>query len=322
MLALPPSHPFWTSTEEAYPSSTLPLTLSLPRAGHIATRLGGHTFVLSSGQAAAYPMRHGAEKYSKLAYSSAFGYSVPTGAWGLEQHAPDSTLALSDEGGERWRVRRTPVEPAFVQVEAETEVEAMSGSGTPTFALKAGWNAWPDVQVLTYLLAPQPSHPHWHFRAHRITSTRAGGTILSSDGAFAIHAMCKSDHRLLPLLDNSKDDDTPIPSEARIESAGRALAASKAGAVGVVDLTPSRAGRRGSCILADASSNIVEPRTTIPSLLGEHPAQQQEQHQWIVTAIFAAPAQGGKDASREDWIKEWEDIPSLPAWLAKLVQGS
>jgi hypothetical protein len=32
---------------------------------------------------------------------------VPTGALGLQQHAPDSELALSDDSeGERWVVRR------------------------------------------------------------------------------------------------------------------------------------------------------------------------------------------------------------------------
>lgn len=46
-------------------------------------------------------------KYGKFAYSSTFGFSVPTGALGLQQHAPDSVLALSDdEEGERWVVPR------------------------------------------------------------------------------------------------------------------------------------------------------------------------------------------------------------------------
>ena len=53
-----------------------------------------------------YPSSLFQAKYGKLAYSSAFGFSVPTGAYGLQQHAPDSTLALSDDGnGERWSVR-------------------------------------------------------------------------------------------------------------------------------------------------------------------------------------------------------------------------
>jgi hypothetical protein len=46
-------------------------------------------------------------KYGKFAYSSQFGFSVPTGALNFQQHAPDSVLALSDDNeGERWVVPR------------------------------------------------------------------------------------------------------------------------------------------------------------------------------------------------------------------------
>lgn len=46
-------------------------------------------------------------KYGKFAYSSVFGFSVPTGSLGISQHAPDSVLAFSDdEEGERWVVPR------------------------------------------------------------------------------------------------------------------------------------------------------------------------------------------------------------------------
>jgi len=42
-------------------------------------------------------------KYGKFAYSSSFGFSVPTGPLRIAQQAPDSTLALSDDSEqERW----------------------------------------------------------------------------------------------------------------------------------------------------------------------------------------------------------------------------
>lgn len=62
-----------------------------------------------------------------MAYSAAFGFSVPTGALGLQQHVPDSTLALSDDGdGERWVVRRDV-----------DDVEISSGG-----VLKSSWEPW------------------------------------------------------------------------------------------------------------------------------------------------------------------------------------
>jgi hypothetical protein len=41
-----------------------------------------------------------------MAYSAQFGFSVPTGSYGLSEHAPDSVLALSEDDGEQWVVRR------------------------------------------------------------------------------------------------------------------------------------------------------------------------------------------------------------------------
>ena len=66
-------------------------------------------------------------KYGKFAYSSAFGFSVPTGALDLQQHAPDSMLALSDDGhGERWVVRR----------------EATDVSISDDGVIKSTWTPW------------------------------------------------------------------------------------------------------------------------------------------------------------------------------------
>lgn len=53
------------------------------------------------------PQRNDAAKYAKYAYSSSFGFSVPTGSYDLAQICPDSTLALSDDPHQlSWKVRR------------------------------------------------------------------------------------------------------------------------------------------------------------------------------------------------------------------------
>lgn len=62
--------------------------------------------LLSSGQACSYPMKGTHAKYGAFAYSSAYGYSVPTGVFSLEQYALASQLGFSDDGGEYWKTRR------------------------------------------------------------------------------------------------------------------------------------------------------------------------------------------------------------------------
>jgi hypothetical protein len=60
-------------------------------------KLATHTYLLSSGQACHYALKAAESKYGRFSYSSAFGYSCPTGAFGLEQQAADSMLALCDD---------------------------------------------------------------------------------------------------------------------------------------------------------------------------------------------------------------------------------
>ncbi|KAF7370967.1 hypothetical protein MSAN_00730800 [Mycena sanguinolenta] len=132
-LALPDTHPFWTAPEEPYPLALMDTVKVLKHPLHIATNVGGHTYLLSSGQQCSYPVKQGAAKYGKLAYSSAFGYSVPVGSGTLEELGGDSTLALSDDGGETWK----------------------------------------DVSVETWLVPPTPEAPLWHLRVHRLRTARA-----------------------------------------------------------------------------------------------------------------------------------------------------
>ena len=105
-LSLPETHPFWAAEEEPYPTSLRGTTKAMNHPLHIATSLGGHTFLLSSGQQCSYPVKQSAAKYRKLAYSSAFGYSVPEGNGTLEELGGDNTLALSDDNWETWKCRR------------------------------------------------------------------------------------------------------------------------------------------------------------------------------------------------------------------------
>lgn len=99
---------FWTCDEEAYPrypiGKRMTMMTAIYPAKQIAVNDGVHHYLLSSGQTTTRPFKGREAKYGKFAYSSAFGFSVPTGTL-LHQIAPDSTLAASIDEGESWRAR-------------------------------------------------------------------------------------------------------------------------------------------------------------------------------------------------------------------------
>jgi hypothetical protein len=290
-LALPESHPFWTAEELPYPTASLPEVARLDYPKHIAIRRGGHSFLLSSGQACHYPLKATQAKYGKFAYSSAFGYSVPTGGYELEQHAPDSMLALSEEG-EVWNTRRVAIDARFEEFE-----------GVPVIV--SGWAPWVDVSVETYLIPPSEESPNWHIRAHRVRSGRA---LMTSEGAFAIYA-CRSDNgRFLTPL--TSDD-----GEGTVENDDGALAISSAGVVGIRELHAASQ-RQGRIVLADPNSNIMHGRTMLPSLAADVPS---ESPLWFVTAVFAIS--GGNAGWRDGWREKWERKPSMPRWLKEKVEA-
>jgi hypothetical protein len=247
-LAIPADHPFWTSEEEPYPIARVPSTIALDHPSHILTHAGGHTYLLSSGQACHYPLRHGAEKYGKLAYSAAFGYSVPTGAIGLDMWNPDSTIAMSEDGGERWVVRRE-VEVNDKSRASGGFLEGISKSITESGEgwLRALWKPWKGTSVETWLIPPHPESPLWHVRIHRIKrdKVRAGGEkVLVSDAGFAIYAQA-SDGRTLPLVSGGADGAALLDQYGKLEGvdpsvgsgAAFALVRSAAGVSGIMDLT-------------------------------------------------------------------------------------
>ncbi|TEB31042.1 hypothetical protein FA13DRAFT_1732995 [Coprinellus micaceus] len=268
-LALPETHPFWAAAEEPYPTSLRNATSPLRNPLHIATNLGGHTFILSSGQQCSYPVKQSAAKYGKFAYSSAFGYSIPVGSLTLEELGGDNTLALSDDNGEVWKCRRET---------REARIEKGSW-------LRSMWYPWKDVQVETWLLPPQPENPLWHVRVHRI---KTGRPLISAEGGFAIYGQGKDGRALNPSTGD--------------EEAARA--SSKAGVVGIAGIEKDSK-RTGKAMRADANTNIIWPRTVLPTLMGEHNASDEDH--WLFTAVFAVPESAL--GQHESWVKEWEKKP-------------
>ena len=294
-LALDESHPFWSAKEEPYPADDVLEVARLDYPKHIAVRRGGHSFLLSSGQACHYAIRATQAKYGKFAYSSTFGYSVPAGGYELEQHAPDSMLTLSEDG-EIWHTRR---------LASNSRIEEFDGFPV----LVSDWTPWADVSVETYLIPPNEESPNWHIRAHRVRSGRA---LMSSEGAFAIYG-CRSDNgRLLTKLTNDNGEGT-LEDDNSNTLKREALAISSAGVVGICELLAERKGR---IVLADPNSNIMHGRTLLPSLAADIVSGKSI---WFVTAVFAIPA--NDKGWRDGWKEKWERKPSIPSWLQSKIEA-
>lgn len=258
--------------------------------------------LLSSGQACSYPMKGTHAKYGSFAYSSAYAYSVPPGLFTLEQYALASQLGLSDDGGEFWKTRRIS-EYAAIELREHKPV------------LVSVWRPFPDVKIKTYLIPPEESTPNWHLRVHHIEARRE---VMTADGSFAICNERTPDGRYLDLYDPGKcegtypklignyDLDTP---EAWAPGRDGAFAVSK-GAVGIRALESTDVGRRAMLVNADPNSNLVESRTTIPTL--QHTIPKGESV-WYVSGVYAKPS--GESVPKATYIEGWEAPPELPGWL-------
>ncbi|KAK6527444.1 hypothetical protein TWF694_004433 [Orbilia ellipsospora] len=282
-LALPSDHPFWACKEEALPTTSIPQTISVRHPGHIVTRLGGHTFLLSSKQRCHYPLRAAEAKYGKFAYSSAFAYSVSTGSYSLWSSAPDSTLSVTYGDDAEWRTRK----------KCDTDSIAIIDN-TPV--LTSTWTPLEGVNIETWLIPPAEDTPNWHVRAHHIKTSRP---IKTAEGSFTVSNERLGDNRELVAYEEGQ--------EGRYGSESEAFAVSRSGAVGIVDAGPTR--RTGETMNMDSNSNLLLNRTVCPLLLGD-----VENEARYISLVYALPA-----AENNEWKSTWKESynkqPSIPQWL-------
>ncbi|KAF5324375.1 hypothetical protein D9619_011353 [Psilocybe cf. subviscida] len=283
-LALPESHPFWAAKEEPYPEVLRGTVKALKHPLHITSNIGGHTFLLSSGQQCSYPVKQSAAKYGKLAYSSAFGYSVPVGNGTLEELGGDNTLALSDDSGETWKCRRDTREARFEH----------------GMWLRSMWYPWKDVEVETWLVPPQTGAPLWHLRIHRI---KTGRQLTSAEGGFAIYGQREDGRALEPSTGETF---------GTYGEGGAARATSCTGVSGIVDLA-SYGGRKGVPLRTDANTNLMVARAVLPTLMAEHEAGGG--NIWLVTGVFGMPSIADAEGAPPGWTMEWEKRPTVPEEL-------
>jgi hypothetical protein len=126
-------------------------------------------------------------------------------------------------------------------------------------AVVSRWRPWPDVSVCTWLVPAGP----WHVRVHRI---RSGRRLFSAEGGFALGA-----------TDPGEAPDAP--GDGRDGAAAAELGA------GVSLIRDLAGGRVGRIVRAADGTNLLEPRTVIPTLVGEHPKGEF----WLACAVLGHP---------------------------------
>ncbi|KAH7114284.1 hypothetical protein B0J11DRAFT_131710 [Dendryphion nanum] len=326
VTALSETDDFWQAPETdapaPYSAHTNPINL-LRGPRHITCNHpdGNHHFLLSTAQFSGHPFKATAAKYSKFAYSSAFGFSVPSGATGLAQIAPDNVLALSRDGTETWAVKQRCEEPVFHVAslhDADDRVVEQTPSATVT------WWPWGDrsVVVTTTVVAPTTRWPDWHVRIHRIRRENGPGRIFTAEGGFALHGRQTTSTLELPTLDMGQLSNNALLGETEgiYHSKDAVLALSNQGASGIAStmLSPTLGETTVTMLKTDPNTNIMSPRAIVP--LVENNISNLEPNGediLLVTKIFAisSSANGAQRATgmrtgktlRERWL----DVPVI-----------
>ncbi|KAJ5364915.1 uncharacterized protein N7496_010628 [Penicillium cataractarum] len=322
IICLPKTHHFWTAKELRHPLAVqiLPALQLLdevkllwpPR--HIICNGRSHHFLLSAGQGTTKAHRAREAKYGKMAYSSFFGFSVPSGPL-LEQLASDSTLTVSLDGGEQWIVRANPFDVRHRQIpiiasdgtakidEVTRSVPSLVSTWRPKKAI--------EFQVQTILIPASDLWSGWHFRIHRVKWSPAAivpGIIKLVDAGFAASGSTKTgilvaEKELKRLLDQNS---------AGMEGWGKdeqsCLILSDCSASGVVDLQRelmsapcSGYGKLATekaalVVRADANTNLITQRTLVPAIQNTLVAEtglKTTAEVWLATGIFAVSKTSG-----------------------------
>ena len=174
----------------------------------------------------AYEHMHEDEKYEKFAYSSQFTFSVVKEASTLRKGAFDSMLVLKGEK-DLWHAR----------------------SGCDSFSLTEKevaftWSPMDGVHIESRIIPVGM----WHIRKHVVTSNRP---LEAAEGAFAVPREAPG-RRLCDV----------IPAE-RVEGESIALAHGEMGSTAIFAL---KGYERGEVLNPEPNTNLMAPRTVIPTL--------------------------------------------------------
>jgi hypothetical protein len=321
ILALQDDDKFWTEPETSHPmtasntgSPTAGVELVYPPRQILCNHPNGqHHFMLSGGQSCHWPLKATKAKYSKFAYSSAFGFSVPTGEL-LTQIAPDSTLALSRDAGESWTTRWATIGSPWV-------ITLFFG-GAEIQCLQSVWRPWKggDIEIQTTLIPPSDCHPDWHIRIHRIRNVNTESTdpdpikLKIVEGGFSVQG--KRPRQMSQLAEDwGNASRHGGVSEGTVSS----LVFSDAGICGVKNLFREGAGTsEGKILKLDPNTNLMEPRTLLPTV--QHDTDIPPGFKVTIASGVFAISKGAKGLAREELRERWLRHPTIESELGRLIE--
>lgn len=319
-LGLPEDHPFWTAEEKPLPCDD-DLATPVQPPMHIVCKTGNHHYLLSSGQFCPWPLKATEAKYGKFAYSSHFGFSVPTGPL-IQQMAPDSTIAISKDGGDIWRV------PWRVSAHQQHRVAVLKRGKEDIHTmdtLNSFWKPWidADIEIRTVLIAPCPRWPDWYLRFTAIGNMGSTPVSVSlSEGGFAIQGRGSRKGEVLPdLIEGTtiKAMNGLAFAEGTLEAVDGALICSDAGASGIRSFRLQHSTRdvtsKGLVLKPDANTNLVWQRTLIPTIRSETRVLNPGEDLQLLSAVFAVARTSDKISQYDglDVQKLWDDAPVVRA---------
>jgi hypothetical protein len=125
-------------------------------------------------------------------------------------------------------------------------------------AIRAQWSPWPDVAITTWLIAILP----WHVRVHLI---RTSLSLIAAEGGFAL---------------SLEDEERTSVETPDLPRNGVAAARTAAGLSAVCNLYGKRT---SGLVRADSNTNILYPRSLIPTLTGD----LEPGVHWLACAVWA-----------------------------------
>ncbi|KAE8136435.1 hypothetical protein BDV38DRAFT_293850 [Aspergillus pseudotamarii] len=322
ILALSTNDDFWMVDELPHPLASVGETKSLasgvqllsPPFQILCDHPGGqHHFMISGGQYCVWPLKATQAKYSKFAYSSAFGFSVPTGLL-LTQIAPDSTLAISGDNGETWITRW--------QTTANPTIETLLINNQDVQCLRSGWRPWRSgsIEIHTLLIPPCDQRPDWHIRVHRIRNTQPGSSAMVTlrlvEGAFSIEV---KQPRRMPILTEgwgATADSLDAALGGRMECDTSSLVIGDGDISGIKNLFASECSLEGKVLKPDPNTNLMTPRTLIPTI--EHEICSIPGRDTVIANAIFAISKGQRRFSRQEMFERWCQPPQLPEEILTL----
>lgn len=224
--------------------------------------------------------------------------------------APDSTLSVSNDDGDTWKVRWEPRDAEIRKLIVSSASVGGRNATVPVLASK--WSPWRTSRlgIETVLVPPSTDWPGWHVRIHKL-SWHVGEALglMCVDAGFAISSQTAKGG-VLPTLTVQVQPETYLVSEGALEDSTSNLIRSGAGACGALNLSVETVDSvnidsSGFVLKPDANTNLIAQRTLIPTIRhhlsspsnpsGSGTGEMKEV--WFATGIFAITSAAGLDAA-------------------------